>query len=229
MIILCFLVVCGVVAADKIYAEDESPLAGKTIALDVGHGDIDNSDAVERDEAGAIGYCEDKNLEVYEFDVNLAVRDNLIALLEGTGAIIFEVPQLPTRRERVAEAEAANADILISIHHNGSLNTEMDYTETFITQTRFDKPLAEFIQPALVEALKLPNNGITNSGFGMTVFGDHPAVLTEAYFITNTAAACDFLESQARVQAEAEGLKEGILDYFSSYSEEYNPGKGPKS
>ncbi|MFH1462167.1 MAG: N-acetylmuramoyl-L-alanine amidase [bacterium] len=199
---LISLVLVGIIFAQTNSLED------KVIALDAGH---------VGDYTGAIGYC--GNNAVYESAVNKTVRTELAALLEDQGAIVFLVPQLETRKERVAAAEEAGADILISIHHNGSIDKEMDYTQTFITQTKFDKPLALFVHPALVKALGLPDYGITNSGFGMTVFGDHPAVLTEAYFITNTEAACDYLESQERVQAEVQGLNKGILDYFLQDSE----------
>ena len=221
LVVACLLIVCGLEAASKIYADDtESPLNGKIIALDAGHG--------YNGATGAVGYCGDLSSYVNEVEVNLAVRERLTVLLTASeqGATVFWVPQLDTRREPVATAEEAGADILISIHHNGSFDTTVDYTETFITQTRFDKPLAEFIHPALVSALNLPSRGITNSGFGMTVFGDHPALLTEAYFITNTEAACDYLSAEGiRVEAEAQGLYNGILNYFSSGGEIFNPGK----
>lgn len=211
--VLFFLIAGGLAIANNINVRGEGLLNGKVIALDAGHG--------FEGAVGAVGYCEGKS--VFEVNVNLTVRDNLKSRLEEQGATVFLVPQLETRKERVAEAEEAGADILISIHHNGSGDTTADYTETFITQTKYDKPLAEFIHPALVTELNLSDHGITNSGFGMTVFGDHPAVLTEAYFITNTNAACDYLGDQERLQAEVRGLYSGIMNYFLSVDVANNP------
>src|SRR3989344_2502209 len=60
------------------------------------------------------------------------------------------------------------------------------------------------VRSALVAALGLPNKGIKNDGYGMTVYGRLPGVLTEAYFITDTDEACDFLGSKTRIETEAE-------------------------
>jgi N-acetylmuramoyl-L-alanine amidase len=72
-----------------------------------------------------------------------------------------------------------------------------------------------------VRALGLPDKGIKNDGYGMTVYGKLPGILTESYFITNTTAACDFLNyrdngaTNTRVQKEAQAMYNGLLAYFS--------------
>ena len=84
-----------------------------------------------------------------------------------------------------------------------------------------DKEFAKYIHPLLVSAFG-PDKGIKNDGYGMTVYGSLPGALTEAYFITNTTAACDFLkyltnktDPTTRVQKEARAMYNGILAYFS--------------
>ena len=203
---LTFLsVACAVVIATSSFVlATDNPLLGKTIALDAGHGG---------GETGAIGYCGTE--AAVEADVNIAVRSALEAKLITAGANVFEVPQLSSRKERVAAAEAAGSDVLISIHHNGSSNFTTDYTQSFITQKN-DKELALPIQSALVAALGLPNKGIKNDGYGMTVYGRLPGVLTEAYFITDTDEACDFLGSKTRIETEAEATYTGLVQYFSA-------------
>lgn len=180
-----------------------TPLHGRIVALDAGHGG---------GATGAIGMCGET--AVIEADVNLAVRAELKAKLEASGATVFEVPPLSSRKDRVASAEVAGSEALISIHHNGSSDTSVDYTKSFITQNN-DKALAKPIQSTLVAALGLPDNGIKHDGFGITVYGDIPGVLTESYFITNTDAACDFLGERVRVHAEAQAMYDGLLEYFS--------------
>ena len=183
-----------------------SHLTGKIIALDAGHG----SSATD---VGTTGYCD--GTPVKEVDVNLKVRAELKTKLETDGAIVFEVPQLSSRKERVEAAEAAGANVLISIHHNGSTDTTADYTQTFITQNS-DKKLANPIHKALVAVLGLPDHGIKHDGYGMTVYGSIPSILTEAYFITDTDEACDFLTTeQARVQQEVGAFYDGLNTYFS--------------
>ncbi len=186
-----------------------NPLHGKIIALDAGHGAADT---------GATGVC--NGITVREVDVNFAVRAELATLLESAGAIAHLVEQLSSRKARVADAESAGSDVLVSIHHNGSTNTSADYTQSFVTQKN-DKEFAKYIHPSLVSAFG-PDRGIKNDGYGMTVYGSLPGILTEAYFITNTSAACDFLKYLAnktdpttRVQREAQAMYNGLLAYFS--------------
>ena len=188
-----------------------TPLTGKVIALDAGHGN---------GESGAVGVC--NGVEVAEADVNLAVRAELKALIEAGEGTVHEVAQLSSRNDRVADAESASSDVLISIHHNGSSNTSADYTQSFVTQ-RNDKIFAGYIHPKIVDALGLPDKGIKSDGYGMTVYGSLPGVLTESYFITNTDAACDFLGDRVRVHAEAQAMYDGLLAYFGT-----NTGGGGK-
>lgn len=186
-----------------------SHLTGRVIALDAGHG----SSATD---IGATGYC--GITPVKEVDVNLKVRAELKTKLENEGANVFLVPQLSSRKERVAAAEEAGANVLISIHHNGSTDTIADYTQTFVTQNK-DKKLANPVHQALVVALQLSDHGIKNNGYGMTVYGSIPSILTEAYFITNTDEACDFLTAeQTRVWQEVGAFYDGLNTYFSGDS-----------
>lgn len=227
ILVIAMAMVFGIYPASWVLAKKSpappAPVPGDkiVIALDAGHF-YDYVNDISSD--GAYGICDQNNEYVYEAEVNWVVREELEELLSPflkPGTVeFFEVPQYESRSDRVAAAEEAGADILISIHHNGSTDISVDYTEVFITQKKVDLPLAKAISPALTASLNnlldpdLYDAGITSTGFGMTVFGDHPAVLTEAYFITNPAAACDFIKDQDRVTAEAEGLLNGIIDYF---------------
>lgn len=185
-----------------------SPLTDKIVALDAGHGN---------GETGAIGYCD--GVPVVEADVNLAVRALLKEKIDAVGGLGYEVAQRASRSERVADAESAGSDVLISIHHNGSSNALVDYTQSFVTQKN-DKIFAGYIHPSIVNALKLQDKGIKSDGYGMTVYGSLPGVLTESYFITDTDGACDFLNYQAgatdtRAQKEAQAMYDGLVAYFS--------------
>ena len=185
-----------------------SVLDGKIIGLDAGHGN---------GTTGAIGACGSVN--VIEADVNLAVRTELTKLIEdNTNGTVHPIARLSTRKDRVADAEANGSDILISIHHNGSSDTSVDYTKSFVTQKN-DRELAKVIHPKLVSVFG-PDKGIKNDGYGMTVYGSLPGVLTESYFITNTNNACDFLDYEAgvantMVHQEAQAMYDGLLEYFS--------------
>ena len=210
------MVILGFALLVALPAHAATPFDGKLIALDAGHGG---------GETGAIGYCD--GTPVVEADVNSAVRGELEELLAANGAAYHEVAPLASRQDRVADAEAAGSSVLISIHHNGSTNTAADYTQSFVTQKN-DKVFASYIHPAIVNALALPNKGIKNDGYGMTVYGSLPGVLTESYFVTNTDGACDFIEYQngavnSRIHKEAQAMYDGLLAYFSA-----NTGGGGK-
>ena len=123
LLVLSALLLIFAVLPSAGIAEVTSPLYGKIIALDAGHGN---------GEGGATGYCGD--IAVLEADVNLTVRALLKAKIDTVGGIGYNVGQYSSRGDRVADAEAAGADVLISIHHNGSTNTSANYTQSFVTQ-----------------------------------------------------------------------------------------------
>lgn len=204
---ISFLFVLALLMA--LQASAATPLTGKMIALDAGHGG---------GETGAVGVC--NGVEVVEADVNLAVRAELKALIEGGEGTAHEVARLSSRQDRVADAESAGSDVLISIHHNGSTNTNADYTQSFVTQKN-DKIFASYIHPKIVDALKLQDKGIKNDGYGMTVYGSFPGILTESYFVTDTDGACDFIDYQngatnTRIEKEAQAMYDGLVAYFSA-------------
>ena len=65
-----------------------TPLTGKIIALDAGHGN---------GETGAVGVC--NGVEVIEADVNLAVRAELKSLIVSGEGAVHEVEQLSSRHD----------------------------------------------------------------------------------------------------------------------------------
>lgn len=130
--------------------------------------------------------------------------------------------------DRVADAEDNGSEVLISIHHNGSSNSSANYTQSFVTQKN-DKEFAAFIHPSLVSVLGFTDRGIKNDGYGMTVYGSLPGILTESWFITNSDRACDAQkyfdgESNTIVHKEANALFAGLAGYFSSLTNGDNGG-----
>lgn len=199
-------------------ARAASSLEGQTIAVDAGHDSVT---------IGTTGWCGD--VPVPEYEVNEAVRTELVGLLAAAGATGYEVEQLPTRKERVMDAEEnSSSSVLISIHHNGSSNTNADYTQFFVTQKN-DKDLANAIYPIMVNALGGIGKGIKSDGYGMTVYGSLPGVLTESYFITNTNRACEFLNRATLetdiVELEARALFDGLEAYFTAQESTGGGGK----
>ena len=215
-----------------------SSLTGKIIALDAGHGN---------GETGAVN----ARYGVKEEDVNLAVVNVLKTKLEApeAGAYVVVADRLSSRRDRVNDAIAKCAsldvnrdsspdgrkcDALVSVHHNGSTDFSHDGTLVIYNEKK-DKPLAEKMLVALV-SLTNHSEGLTNGGYGMTVYGNLVSVITEAYYITNDCEAELYLYSigdsritdvsqsckdngyvlENRIDREAQLQINGLSSYFGS-------------
>ncbi|MEE9297954.1 MAG: N-acetylmuramoyl-L-alanine amidase [Acidimicrobiia bacterium] len=178
------VLVLGIVPGLGAAANADSHLTGVLIALDAGHGG---------DESGAVGTTTDGAHTILEKDLNRAVVEELKKLLEDAGATVVLSRDgdetIESRRDRVSEvrdeckALGGDCDLLVSVHHNGSSDHSVDYTQVFVTQKK-DVALGEVLHDRLV-GLTGDGHGVSHDGFGMTVHGGLVSALTEAYFITN--------------------------------------------
>ena len=217
-----------------------SPLTGKIIALDAGHGG---------GETGAVNF----KYGVKEEDVNWNVVQALKAKLEASeiGAHAVVANRLSSRKDRVNDAIAKCAaldlnndgaddgrkcDALVSVHHNGSTDPLHDGTLAIYNEKK-DKPLAEKMLAALT-SLTGKSEGLENGGYGMTVYGNLVSALAEAYYITNDCEAelylysigdpriTELTQSQSckdsgyilenRIDREAQLQVDGLNNYFGS-------------
>lgn len=205
-----------------------SPLDGKVIAFDAGHGGA---------ESGAPNVA----TGVLEKDVNLAVVYALKQRIENSGASATVVltragdETLDSRRSRVDYAieqcqlvAGRKCDILVSVHHNGSTDPTHDGTMVIYNEKQ-DKPLAVALHDALRASLNLPDEGYDNGGYGITVYGHLVSALTEAYYISNNNEAVAYLAGSPfvtpngytvligdRVNQEAQAQFDAISAYFAN-------------
>ncbi len=152
---------------------------GRLVALDPGHGGSD---------PGAIGPT-----GLREKDVNLAIATCLARLLESSGVRVLLTRSGDEEvglQERAARANAAGADVFVSIHANASVNPATGGTSTY-TYTAREKEarlfLARLVQEELVAATGLRNIGVLEEGFAVLKYTQIPAVLVEVAFISNPA------------------------------------------
>lgn len=234
--VLFLILAVGILAiiVSFVYAED-NPLSGQIIALDAGHGG---------GETGATNMI--NGIIITEAEVNLAVVNALKVKLEEQGAYAVVAERLPSRKDRVNDAiskcaaldlnndgvgDRKKCGVLVSIHHNGSTNSNYDGTLVIYNEKK-DKPLAEKM---LVALLPLTGNseGLEHGGYGMTVYGNLVSVITEAYYITNDIKAWRYLydlnadEISNLVIEETDAQIKGLTDYFLSKSSG-KKGGGPK-
>jgi len=219
----------------KNISAQESPFAGKVIALDAGHGGTELG-ATYPPNSGNAGIVKEK-------DVNLAVVYTLKTKIEEAGGkvVLTRVcdETISSRKERVDWAvtqckalTGRKCDALISVHHNGNVDATHDGTMVIYNENQ-DKPLAIALHNSLIKALQLPDEGYDNGGYGMTVYNHLVSALTEAFYITNEQEAQTYLNgtmkavcSQGgldysvligdRVNKEAEALFQGLYTYLST-------------
>jgi N-acetylmuramoyl-L-alanine amidase len=180
-----------------------SPVTGKVIMLDAGHGGYDP------------GVINPRN-GVAEKWINLAVVHRLKEKLEADGAKVL-VTRIDDRYvglgQRAAMANAAHPDIFVSIHHNSAGNSVTNGTEVYFTYAG-SYGLADSLNSLLVRNMGTANRGVKQRGLAVTRLTNMPAVLTEGSFITSDVESSAFINLD-RVEQESMGLQQGLINYFA--------------
>jgi N-acetylmuramoyl-L-alanine amidase len=181
----------------------DSPLRGKTIILDPGHGG---------DDPGA--YSPGRTPEKY---LTLQTARRAAEKLRAAGATVIltrNADEKANLRSVVAYANKAGADILISIHYNATSSGKICGTETYYYEPR-SKKLAEELHEALVRELKRKDRGLQRFPFYVIKNSELPSVLLEPAYLTNDEEYQ--LANSAEFQEKlAEALVKGVKNYFGS-------------
>ena len=217
-----------------------------TVAIEAGHGgpnwfgavgyDANGNRLVEKDLALDTALRLDELLREAGFETVL-IRDGDFTLTRFGGAD-YRPNMIAETQARVDLANARRADIVVSIHFNGSSYPSLRGTETYYNP---DRPfgaesyaLASFVQAEVLNALAGlghdandrgvrndaevggdPNNAHsyllgTNDGFRPSLM---PGVISEALFLSNPDDATRIAEEETR-QRLAEAYRDGIAAYF---------------
>ncbi|SDC96172.1 N-acetylmuramoyl-L-alanine amidase [Terribacillus halophilus] len=176
-------------------------LEGKTIAIDAGHGGKDS---------GAVANG------VLEKNVVLPIAQKTEAKLQAQGADVIMTRSADTfieLEDRAAKANAAGADVFVSIHANASSDTSANGTEVYYYPgSSSGQSLASSVQDSLVNQLGSRDRGIKSADFNVLRNTSMPAVLAEIGFVTNAAEAKK-LNSSAYQDKAATGLVQGVKEY----------------
>jgi N-acetylmuramoyl-L-alanine amidase len=187
--------------------DPSDPLRGRLIAVDPGH-----------PPGGAMGPT-----GLREAEANLAVALELRRLLESAGARVLMTRTSDSVVElwpRVAAAERANADVLLSIHNNAlpdGLNPFVNNgTSVYYNQPR-SEPLARAIQTELLRRLGLRDLGFGRGDLALVRTTWMPSVLTEGLFmmLPDQEAGLRAPEGQRRY---AQGVAEGLREYLEEWA-----------
>ncbi|MGG3804417.1 N-acetylmuramoyl-L-alanine amidase [Metabacillus fastidiosus] len=184
-----------------------SVLSGKKIVLDAGHGGTD---------PGAVGPTKLK-----EKEVTLSVVKKLKEALEQEGATVILTRDRDisvSLANRVKISNASKGDIFISIHANASVKSSAKGTETFLNTKKKgtnSELLAKDIQKSLIGSLNTTDRKVkTDDTYYVLKHNKLPSVLVELAFISNPTEE-EMLRSDDTRNKAAEGILEGIKDYFS--------------
>jgi N-acetylmuramoyl-L-alanine amidase len=183
------------------------------VVIDPGHGGSDT---------GAVN----KAYGLTEKDQTLNVARRLEALLEADGYTVCMTrtgDETLSNNDRYVYANTTGAEVLISVHMNGSSNPETDYTTTLFGKWRKDKELAQTVFGSLSTLPAADGSGTiatrTPYSFasGVLLKSDMPATIAETVFITSDKEARLLSDgSGARQQQIAEALKTGVENYLST-------------
>lgn len=210
------------------------PDKGKLVVIDPGHGGTDPG-AVHTTPAGAA--------DVAEEEVNLWIALKLAEMLRADGyhvqltrtddrAVGPDGNELADVQARVDMANQAGADILVSVHHNGSNNRSLSGATVYYCNDRSfsadNRRLAGLVQEALVRNMRQAGYDVVDRGaqddavlghlallasYNVSRPSQMPAVLGEALFMSNDADAAILKRADMR-EAIARGYFEGVKAYF---------------
>ena len=193
----------------------EPGVAGKTIALDPGHGGEDS---------GAIGPT-----GVTEKSITLRVAKEVQRLLTAAGAKVIMTRTIDTEvspKHRAATdvdelqarcdiANKAGADIFLSIHMDSFTSGDARGTTGYYYSkgTAAGRRLAAALETAVTARLGTEGRGPKSCNFYVVKHTDMPAALVEVAFVSNPAEE-KMMNSNAGVQKAAQGIVDGITDFF---------------
>jgi len=214
--LLAAVCVAGVLAAAVLANGAGAQEAGCTgqVVLDAGHGGSDS---------GAVN----SRYGLVEKEQTLDVARRLETLLEADGHAVCMTrtgDEFLSNNARYANANATGAEVLVSVHMNGSSDPGTDYTTTLFGKWRKDKELAHAVfdglstLPAADGAGPLRTRAPYSFASGVLLKSEMPATIAETVFITSEAEGRLLSDGTgARQQQIAGALKVGIEDYLATH------------
>jgi N-acetylmuramoyl-L-alanine amidase len=211
-VVLIAVVVFIAAAAALVYVFDPflwkpqpEPAPVYTIAIDAGHGEYD---------PGAVAG------DVMEKDINLAMAEMLVDLVNAQPDMVaVQIRTLDifiSLEDRIEQAEAAGADIYVTVHVNSYTTDGPDGVETIIDNERESdsecRVLAALIQDGVVEITGARDRG-TRAQESYLHRTEMPAVSVETGFITNDAERAKLIDPAYQALV-AQGIMNGIRQFI---------------
>lgn len=188
---------------EPIQKNKQLPLKGKIIVLDPGHGGKD-------DGTTGIDGVHEKSLTL---PTALVVKQKL----ESAGANVIMTRLDDTYVPLLQRADISNqnhADAFISMHYNWSSDPSVNGATDFYYQ-KSSNPLASDIIKEVVKTTGLNNDGTRLDNLSVLRNNTRPSILIELGFLSNQNEE-SVIESAAYRDKVAQGVYQGLLDYFQS-------------
>lgn len=119
--------------------------------------------------------------------------------------------------ERTNKANAAKADVLVSIHHNALTGKWGQHTGTetytYLGEQPGSTKLAKEVQPRLHKAYGLKDRGIKQANFHMVRESNMPAILTEGGYMDSNIDI-KALRDDNKLRDAGVAIADGIAQYF---------------
>ena len=176
---------------------------GANIVVDPGHGGADN---------GAPGF----NPNYQEKHINWAIAKKLAAKLEKKGANVLLLNTINTTMDmdtRLAKAQAFNAQVYISVHHNSASSTATG-TEVYYFYP-FAQSLATRLSSAISGALNTNNRGARFDVFYVTRDPQFVGILSEGGFMSNNKEYRKLIDDDYRDEV-ASAMADAIASFLKA-------------
>jgi N-acetylmuramoyl-L-alanine amidase len=179
-----------------------SPLAGRKIVVDPGHGGID---------PGCTSYS-----KVFEKAVNLPIAMALRERLERAGAIVVMTRYGDTSINAYGRVEVANswgAEVFVSVHCNAHVDRRISGTEVWHFGDKAESLRLARLMMGELAKLGMVNRGVKKGNYAVLRETTMPAVLVELGFLTNPGDERILLNPANQLRA-ADLMFEALKAYF---------------
>ncbi|MFQ3544214.1 N-acetylmuramoyl-L-alanine amidase [Halobacillus rhizosphaerae] len=182
-----------------------TPLKGKVIVLDPGHGGKD---------AGTTS----RFTGTHEKTLNLATAATVEQRLEGAGALVIMTRTtdifIPLE-DRAAVSNENHADAFISFHYNWSNDPSAKGISDFYYQASRDHLLAANVINEVAKSTGLEDNGSGWNNLSVLRNNTQPSILLELGFLSNQTDNAT-AESSGFPDQVAQGVYQGLFNYFQT-------------
>jgi N-acetylmuramoyl-L-alanine amidase len=203
LVVLSLVMVFGVSPA--VFAKPPS-VTGllKSVCIDPGHGGSDS---------GAVyGGIEEE-------DLNLDVANALTNELTSRGYKVYLTrtdDSTKSNNDRYTFCNSTDATTLVSVHHNASTDSNIDYTLAMYHQSA-SKPLADYVGRSVANALGQASTFRTaRFPSGVLIKSNMPSVMSEGYFLSNAGRLAQLQANYASmVTLESQAIANGLDSYYA--------------